>query len=192
MRKALIYYSGTCKQCHQIVSTPVSVEIDDNQLPESCPYCGGSCIDWKNYSHSYHPPRPRKKTLWIILALLALLVLCTILLLCYVSRPYSSQKMSEAIHESNSTSITAILEEFQTKLSDDQQAKLLHTSKYTIKRIREEQSVPVYSFVSIIRSAYTEYLLLNKHKLLFLLRLKTHPGITDQWYPFPDPTKELQ
>ena len=187
-----IYYYGTCERCHKLISTPITVEVDDKQLQEECGDCGGK-INWTNYSHSYKPHPPRKKVIWILLGLLFLLVVGTgFFIHNQVSRTYTSEEMASAIQETNSKSAAEILEIFQQAgIKDETLAKLFDSSPWTIKRIRSNQSIPVPSFESVIQGTYTLFLLKNKRKNIFLMTLKLNPGANDQFYAYKDPRKEV-
>ena len=187
-----IYYYGTCERCHKLISTPITVEVDDKQLQEECD-CGGK-INWTNYSHSYKPHQPRKKNvIWIIMAIVAIVLLSIgFFIHNQVSRTYTSEEMAFAIQETNSKSAAEILEIFQQAgIKDETLAKLFDSSPWTIKRIRNKQSIPVPSFESVIQGTYTLFLLKNKRKNIFLITLKLNPGANDQFYANKDPRKEV-
>jgi hypothetical protein len=174
-----------------MISTPVSVEFDDKQLEEYCS-CGGR-IDYTNYSHSYKPTRLRGRAIWIIITIVLVILGVSFFLYSRVSRTHTSEDLAYAAQETNTKSAAEILQDFQQAgITDETLARLFHSSKWTLKRIRDRQTNPVMSFDATLKGAYYEFVLFDRRKTLFLWTLRMYPGTTDQYFAYKDPSKEQE
>lgn len=75
----------------------------------------------------------------------------------------------------------------QSGISETLLARILDCSRFTIRRLRDGETLPTPSMDATILGLYSNYLLLKMSKLLFRLRvLKGY----DQFYCFPIPVQE--
>jgi hypothetical protein len=105
-----------------------------------------------------------------------------------LNRSCSAAEMSTVLSETSGMTSSEALQAFeQAGISGTLLARVLNCSRFTIKRLRDGESLPTPSMDAAILGLYSNYLLLGKSNLLF--RCRFHSGY-DLFYCFPNPLQE--
>lgn len=189
-KKDTLTYYGRCRNCNGIFANEACVSIEE--IPEDCPECGGK-LDYRFSAHQ-HPmgQKGAGRRLLLVITVLAAMVAGSVLLIhARLSRSCSSEEVAAAQKAVSQMTASEILLAFgDGGIRESSLASILHSSRFTLGRIRSGDSFPTPSMDAAIKGLYTDYLLLSESKLLFLCRYGIH-GV-DQFYAFPNPLQETE
>lgn len=189
-----IYVLGICQNCSHAISRQLNAEIDEEGLsPCECPQCHDGTVHFEKLE-VHHGLAKKKKGYRLIIWFLWIAVTLSLGSYLYIEhrlhRGYSSEEVREAKHAVSAMSVAEILSAFQEDgLSEERISRILGSSRFTLRRLKTDESHPTPSMEASIRGLYTDWLLLGGSNLLFHLRYGRQ-GF-DQWYAFPNPLHEM-
>ncbi len=126
--------------------------------------------------------------LFFVSLLVALVAGTAVWVTVSLTRSVSSAEMSEVCSETSGMTSAEALQAFeQSGISAALLSRILNCSRFTIKRLRDGESLPTPSMDATILGLYSNYLVLKKSNFLFRCRFISG---YDQYYSFLNPLQE--
>lgn len=185
---------GLCRKCGHTITRPIRAKIIDEESlsPCECPVCHeGPTVHFEKLAVHHTRSSSKRRLLWLLLLSFGFLIALGFLFVeIKLHEEYPAEVVSSAIKEvstMDSAHILRVLQE-EAKVSEKRLSKILSVSPYTLRRIKTGETKPTPCMDSCIKNLLIEWNLLNRSRLLFLIRFRNG---TDLWYPYPNPLHEI-
>lgn len=167
----LTYY-GHCPSCNRFVAREARVIIKD--IPDTCPECGSTLsFDHAEHHHRFSDGKRerdgKRRRLILRGAILAgiLLLTATISASLYfrarLNRSSTADEVRSALEETAGMNVPEILSAFRAAgFNDSDLGSMFNASRYTVTRLRTNETEPTASMEAGIRGFYTDYQLLGR------------------------------